>query len=235
MTACQATPSQPGPLDAAMHLHGLERVRRTRGVVPAHLAVERADRQAIELQKTDQQVLHPCCPPHSGKIRARHRSRSRARPADEEPAAAGRARITIRHPGGSGLIRARNRCRNRRLTRLRTTELPTARLTTSPKTGSPAPPVISGASTSPLSVRAWTTSDRDAARRPRRVTSRKEEASPRRFAAASTSGLLRLPGSADQHGDLAQTARLLRPLRRRSDRIARPARVRMRRRKPCTL
>jgi hypothetical protein len=32
-----------------------------------------------------------------------------------------------------------------------------------------------------------------------------------------------------------QTARLLRPLRRRADRIARPARVRIRRRKPCTL
>jgi hypothetical protein len=32
-----------------------------------------------------------------------------------------------------------------------------------------------------------------------------------------------------------QTARLLRPLRRREDRMERPARVRMRRRKPCTL
>jgi hypothetical protein len=32
-----------------------------------------------------------------------------------------------------------------------------------------------------------------------------------------------------------QTARLLRPLRRRADRIERPARVRIRRRKPCTL
>jgi hypothetical protein len=32
-----------------------------------------------------------------------------------------------------------------------------------------------------------------------------------------------------------QTARLLRPLRRREDRIERPARVRMRSRKPCTL
>ena len=32
-----------------------------------------------------------------------------------------------------------------------------------------------------------------------------------------------------------QTARLLRPLRRREDRIDRPARVRMRRRNPCTL
>src|SRR5690349_9062939 len=33
----------------------------------------------------------------------------------------------------------------------------------------------------------------------------------------------------------AQTARLLRPLRRREDRIERPARVRMRSRNPCTL
>jgi hypothetical protein len=43
-----------------------------------------------------------------------------------------------------------------------------------------------------------------------------------------------------QHGgerrwNRAQTARLLRPLRRRDDMIERPARVRMRRRKPCVL
>ena len=36
-------------------------------------------------------------------------------------------------------------------------------------------------------------------------------------------------------GGWPQTARLLRPLRRRWDRMARPARVRMRRRNPCTL
>jgi len=36
-------------------------------------------------------------------------------------------------------------------------------------------------------------------------------------------------------GREAQTARLLRPLRRREARMARPARVRMRRRKPCVL
>jgi hypothetical protein len=35
--------------------------------------------------------------------------------------------------------------------------------------------------------------------------------------------------------ELAQTARLLRPLRRRWEMMARPARVRMRRRNPCTL
>jgi len=39
----------------------------------------------------------------------------------------------------------------------------------------------------------------------------------------------------DRRGRSRQTARLLRPLRRRADRIERPARVRMRRRKPCTL
>src|SRR4051812_49786707 len=36
-------------------------------------------------------------------------------------------------------------------------------------------------------------------------------------------------------GAAAQTARLLRPLRRRAERIDRPARVRMRSRNPCTL
>jgi hypothetical protein len=38
-----------------------------------------------------------------------------------------------------------------------------------------------------------------------------------------------------ESGGKRQTASLLRPLRRRAERIARPARVRMRRRKPCVL
>ena len=38
-----------------------------------------------------------------------------------------------------------------------------------------------------------------------------------------------------ESGEERQTASLLRPLRRRADRIERPARVRIRRRKPCTL
>jgi hypothetical protein len=47
------------------------------------------------------------------------------------------------------------------------------------------------------------------------------------------------PVSGGEHeglmSELAQTARLLRPLRRRCEMMARPARVRMRRRNPCTL
>ena len=61
------------------------------------------------------------------------------------------------------------------------------------------------------------------ARRPRRTACRKSAAVLRRWLADST------------RGHRPQTARLLRPLRRRADRIARPARVRIRRRKPCTL
>jgi hypothetical protein len=43
------------------------------------------------------------------------------------------------------------------------------------------------------------------------------------------------PVSGRQHDRVCQTAMLARPLRRRDERIARPARVRMRSRKPCFL
>jgi hypothetical protein len=43
------------------------------------------------------------------------------------------------------------------------------------------------------------------------------------------------PVAGRQHDRCGQTATWLRPLRRRDDRIARPARVRMRSRKPCFL
>jgi hypothetical protein len=62
------------------------------------------------------------------------------------------------------------------------------------------------------------------ARRPRLMVSANAVAEVSRFTDASTGG----PAN-------GQTARRLRPLPRRADRIARPARVRIRRRKPCVL
>lgn len=181
VTACQAPPSQPAALDAPMHLDRFEGVRRAGRIVATDLPVQRADQQPVEAKEPDQQVLHcaaPALAPRRGPSRARSRLRSRSTPSAALPAApaAGSARTTTRVPGGRRSSRARARCRKRRFTRLRATELPTARLTTNPTEG--APPIGS--------MSTWTTTVLDAARRPRRVTSRNDDASLRRFAAAST-------------------------------------------------
>jgi hypothetical protein len=102
------------------------------------------------------------------------------------------------------------RCRRRRLTRFRVTALPTALETTKPaRDGGPG-----------LS-RACTTSVSRPIRTPRRTQTRKSSEDVNRDVAGSTGRL----GS-------CQPARRSRPFWRRAARIARPARVRMRRRKP---
>lgn len=63
------------------------------------------------------------------------RSISRPRAAESAVAEPGRARMTTRDPGGSVDTRPRIRCRRRRATRCRTTEPPTALLTTKPIRG----------------------------------------------------------------------------------------------------
>ena len=100
------------------------------------------------------------------------------------------------------------RCRNCRITRCRCTELPTTLPTTKPALGA----VGSGR------VMTWRTRCAEAMRRPRRITSRRSADLRNRCGCVSI-----------------QTAISWRPLRRRAERMARPARVRMRRRKPCFL
>ena len=117
---------------------------------------------------------------------------------------------------------SRARCRSRRFTRLRTTALPTALLTTNPTRGRVAPASVGR----PRGARRGC--DYRPGGRPRtacRKDRRRRSAGGPRAARRAT-----WVGRASR-----QTARLLRPLRRREDRIARPARVRMRRRNPCTL
>src|SRR3954467_9350542 len=78
------------------------------------------------------------------------------------------------------------------------------------------------------SARTCTTRVRVPARRPRRVVVVKPADVVSRWRRSSTARHRWHPG-------VAQTASLLRPLRRRADRMDRPARVRIRRRNPCTL
>ena len=122
--------------------------------------------------------------------------------------------------GRSG-SRSRTRCRSRRRTRLRTTALPTALLTTKPTRGARTPE--SGWSASSR----CTTRVRVPARRPRRRAGAKCRAEVSRCSCVSTQFPCGSPWR--------QTDRPLRPLRRRAERIDRPARVRIRSRKPCTL
>ena len=106
------------------------------------------------------------------------------------------------------------RWRSRRFTRLRVTAGPTPLPTTNPTE-------IEGTSV-------WCkcrTTDRVAARRPCRIVRRKS--SPARIRAGA--------GNMTGRFDRAQAASFARPLRRRVARIERPARVRIRSRKPCFL
>lgn len=112
------------------------------------------------------------------------------------------------------------RCRRRRFTRLRTTAPPTALLTTKP--------ARAGEGTSPASCGSgrrnrWTTSSGRPALRPRRTAVAKSSRRLSRCSVGSTSWTC---------GQAAQADSLERPLLRRFATIARPARVRMRSRKP---
>jgi len=183
--------------------HGLQRVRRARRVIAAHIAVERADHRAIGLEQADEDVLHRAAP----NTRARHRSRSLARVALDEPPAGRRARITTRHEVGSERSRSRMRCRSCRRVRLRATAPPTARPTIRPTRAD-------ALATSGDTARACTTSVGQPARRPNRTTAVNSSLDRMRAAAGNTAAAsagLRRPGAGDPsaagstapHGPLA--------------------------------
>src|SRR3954453_12033569 len=229
VAARQAAHGQPAAADAAVLGDRLERVRRAARVVAADLAVEGADQGAGDTQPPDQDVLHdsPLVPDPvvaaarvaCGEVATRSRQRASSAPSSavDIVAARGRARTTSSDESGSDVRFSLTRWRSRRLTRLRTTEPPTALLTTNPaRGGSPGPEA---------STRRCTTRAAPPARRPDLTVRRKASARRNRWSAASTG----------RERPARQTARLLRPLRRREEMTARPARVRMRRRNPCTL
>ena len=119
--------------------------------------------------------------------------------------------MTTSVPAGTTETSSRLTARRRRRTRLRVTALPTDLLTMKPKRRASA--VAEG--------RTCRTAPFVPTRRPRRAAVRKSTGRVTRLALASTVG------------DYAESS--VRPLRRRAARMARPARVRMRSRKPCTL
>jgi hypothetical protein len=147
-------------------------------------------------------------------------SRSRPRSAEVPAAAAGSARTTTRAPGGKPWSRLASCARRRRDTRCRCTLPPTDLPTISPTcTGSNRP----SAGPDPTWASTYTNTAPDRPRRPARVTAPKSADRRRRCTAGSTAGPVRQADSSE------------RPFRRRAVRMARPARVRMRNRKPWVL
>lgn len=156
VTTTQPAHRQPRTLDGTVHLHRLQRVRRTCGVVAAHVAVQRTDGKAVQPQQCHEDVLHALAPE-----RLSARSSCSARVWLLASPAGGSARTTTREPSGTASRRSRIRWRRRRLTRLRSTADPTALLTTNPTdVRSPAPATT------------WVTRVGWAARRPRRTACR---------------------------------------------------------------
>ncbi len=153
------------------------------------------------------------------------------------PADAGSARTTTSAPAGRAATRCRMRCRSRRCTRCRTTEPPTVRATTKPtfvpiSTGRPSS--TGGEPASPALARArCTTTEPQAARRPRRTAVAK---SSRRVSRVGAESNAKYPRKYARNANASpQADSSMRPLRRRAARMARPARVRMRNRNPWVL
>jgi hypothetical protein len=76
-------------------------------MVATHLAVQRADREAIGLQKPDDWVLHERTP-----LRAKAVSSSFASVDEGDPALDGKARTTTFVPSGNEASLSRIKCRN---------------------------------------------------------------------------------------------------------------------------
>src|SRR5690606_12608083 len=209
------------------------RHRRDHRLVGTDHADERESGDSAEdVEKSSRRARHRRCVDPGGtcvvlggRVRGRHRpapvrscrrcaARSRPRVtsvlswSNVASADAGSARTTARACAGSTSRRAAVAARRRRFTRLRCAACPTALETTKPTCGCAAP--------SESSER-WTTTVDLPARTPRRTARSKSTERRSRCAAGST-------------WDQAESS--LRPLRRRAARMARPARVRMRSRKP---
>ena len=211
MAAQQPPAGQPAALGGAMHRDGAQRVRRAARVVATDVAVERADHQPVRLQKTDEKPLH-----------ALDRSARRPRALVQAPgrselnaagdvAERGSARTTTSVPAGVVGSRSATRCRSRRRTRFRTTALPMPLDTTKPtktrvsRTRSACRTKVGRLTRTPDRMVRWKSAERVI----------------RAF--LGSTGVV----------DWFQAESFVRPLRRRAATMARPARVRIRRRKPC--
>lgn len=203
-----------------MGLDCCQGVAGARRVVPAHVAIERRDDRTIADQHDRSDIPrkqyevgddgpHRITPPFANPAVT-----SACRVAQDACAEPGRARITMSRPGSNSTMFVDPIARSRRRTVFRCTAFPTAFATMKPNRDGPPP---SRSTTCSTVIRPGT--------RP-----------PRRTALANSLARVTLfvRGSIVRARRRNQAESSERPLRRRAPRIARPARVRMRSRKPCT-
>ena len=220
MAAQQPADGQPTTAHQAEPSDRLHRVGAARRRVPAGRQPQRAHGAAVQLDRCDGDASRAGDPRQlaHGDPTRRNRAASRSLPirADSRLAASGKARTTVPLLGGRRSSRCAICARSRRATRCRITLPPTDLPTTKPTIGALVPVIASAL---------WcTTTQPRRAREPERTTAVKSSDRRILFTAGST---------ARDRRDQADSSR--RPLRRRAEMIARPARVRMRSRKPCVL
>jgi hypothetical protein len=228
MTATEPTNGQPRPSQRTVQLHCLQRICTTRRIKTAPGTQQRADKPPVHNQQPDQHPAgHRRAPVSATCVRCHQhattpcrrsnapitRSRSAARSAWQAVAARGLARTTSRLPPGSEPRYPRARCRSLRRTLFRTTAGPTDLLTMNPTSAG-------------WSAAGSTSKCPDTSERPARLPRIADSKSDRRRIRA-VAGSICLPTCA------RHTLTRARPFLRRADRMARPARVRMRSRNPC--
>ena len=218
----QSHQRQPRTPDHAVMLQRVHRILATRRGEPARRRAQRRDHVPVQLDGVDEAsggtaarftFAHLDLPDPERARRSAVRS-SWSNAADTASRLPGSARITIRSPASSSSTTPRATWRSRLATRCRCTALPTDFPTTRP---------ILGASSS-TDRSACTTRSGWTARTPRLTVNPKSVDRVIRYRAGSTA-----LNPASDHA-----VRERRPLLRRPDTMARPARVRIRSRKPCT-
>ena len=212
----QAHHRQPPAADRSVLGEGLDGVLTARRREPTRRQPQRRHGVSIQLDHEDQSARHHRRAPSSScAFSSAVRSCCSSR-AETAYLLLGRARITTRSAASKSATTERATCRSRRATRCLCTELPTDLATTSPTLG----PHRSES----LHRQACTTMSGCTARIPWLTVAPNSVDRVIRYRAGSTA-----LDPASNHADSAR-----RPLRRRFDTIARPARVRIRSRNPCT-
>jgi hypothetical protein len=193
MAATDSPGRQPRAANRPVDADGFGGVGAARRRKPTMRAEERADAASVDPDHGEQhdgdRVAGPPAGAHAETrcclaARSSAASRSAARPAFDADAAGGSTRTTTRVPGTNCSRRVDIRCRNRRLTALRATALPTARLTTNPTCGAAVESAGPGST--------CTTRDGRVPRRPCRTTAVKSGRRRSRDAAGNTGGRVRV-------------------------------------------
>ncbi len=199
--ASQLAPAQSVALD---RLDGIGAAGRG---VAARRRAQRADRRPVEPDRPEHERLGRGSRPAPAQPDRRAAAKSAASTSESAPALSGRARTTVVLPIGNSASCARTTWRSRRVTRCRTTLLPTARETTNPTRGrARRPPSVRPA-------RWCTTSVPRRARDPRRTVTAKSDERRSRWDEGSTGRRVSSAGANRARPSGRQLATALAPAR----------------------